>query len=187
MKGLRTTTAGALVTCVLLVSEAAAGQGLGEAAKRAKEQRKENAGKGTRIEIIQEGWLAPIKLDRKVVEEYTNARIAMAKLWQRDPNMYQRVRIAVQNARGLREYSTALDAEPPVAELLKLYQYTPETFLATELTLRATESRAEGGFDYSQLSDIEKENHDWIARNLTWLSLMRGRVAKAEGGMSLWQ
>lgn len=177
----------AVAMCALMATGAAA-QGLGDAAQRAQEQRKANAGKGIKIEIVQEGRpLDPVKLDRPVVEHYTNARIAMARLWQKDPAMYQRVHMAIQNARTMREFSQALVAEPPVADLLKLYEYTPETFLATELTLRKTESRVEGGFDYSALSDVEKENHDWIGRNLVWTSLMRGRVAKAEGGMSIWQ
>lgn len=165
----------------------ALGSGAGHRREARAEQREANAGKTTRIEIIQAGRIAPVKLDGPSVEHYVNARIAMAKLWHRDPAMYQRVHIAVQNARTMREFSEALTAERPVAELLALYQYTPETFVAMELTLLRSEERAQGGFDMTTLSDVEKENHAWMARHLAWLSYRRGSIAKAEEGMTIWR
>lgn len=183
-------TIAALLSAMLLIGAQPAwgSQGLGDAAKRAEEQRRANAGKGTKIEMIEVGRPLPtVKLDRQVVQHYVDLRVSMAKLWQRDPLMYQRVRAGLQNARTMKEYSSALSDEAPVAELLKFYGYTPETFVATELSLREAERLAEGGFDMASLSDIQRENYNWIGRDLVWLSYRRGHIAKAEAGMSIFQ
>jgi hypothetical protein len=186
-KALRSTLAWLAVAVAL--APAAAAQGLGDAAKKAQEQRQANAGKGIRIEMdpLSESPIRPVRLDKPAIEHYTNARIAMAKMWHRDEPLYDRLKAAVMTSRNLQEVVAALNGEPKVVEVLKLYNYTAESFLSTQLSIEQALELTQGGFDMAALSDIERANYEFMGRNRVWTGVQRGKVNKAEAGMNLWR
>jgi hypothetical protein len=49
------------------------------------------------------------------------------------------------------------------------------------------ERLTEGGFDMNSLSPVQREDYYFAGRNKTWLSLMRGRIYRAEAGLSIWR
>jgi hypothetical protein len=174
---------------LLMMTWHSSAQSLGESAKKAEEQRKAVAGQSIRVEIVQtpELSLKAIALDKPTVEHYVGARIAMAKMWHRDLRFYERVRAAVGAARTLTELCRALESEPQIKELFALYNYTCESFLAMEASIAQAQRLTEGGFDMESLSAEERANYNFAGRHMVWLSLMRGRIHKAEAGLSLWR
>jgi hypothetical protein len=186
---MRTRSMAGACALLLLMSASSWAQTLGESARKAEEQRKTVAGKSIRIEAVQSPVLElkAIPLDKPTVQHYVNARIAMAKLWHRDMKLYERVRAAMGTARTLNELCRALDSEPQVKEILALYTYSAEEFLAMELSINQAQRLTEGGFEMSSLSAEERANYDFAGRHMVWLSLMRGRIHKAEAGLSLWR
>jgi hypothetical protein len=186
---MRTRSMAGASALLLLMSSSSLAQSLGESAKKAEEQRKTVAGKSIRIEAVQSPALElkAIRLDKPTVEHYVDARVAMARLWHRDLKLYERVRAAMGSARTLDELCRALDSEPQVKEVFALYNYSAEEFLATELSISQAQRLTEGGFEMSSLSAEERANYDFAGRHMVWLSLMRGRMHKAEAGLSLWR
>jgi len=180
--------AGAAVL-VLTTASSVAGQSLGESARKAEEQRKAVAGQSTRIELVPsiQTELKAIRLDKPTVEHYVGARVAMAKMWHRDVKLYERVLASTRTARTLTELVKALTTEAQIVELFTLYGYSAEDFLSMEASIVQAQRLTEGGFDMASLTPTERENYQFAGRHMVWLSLMRGRIHKAEAGMSLWQ
>jgi hypothetical protein len=177
----------AVVTMGAASSQALA-QGLADAARQAGEQRKA-AESQPRITIVgvPEQTLPTVALNRPDVEHYTRLRMAMAQLWHRDLRLFERMRGGVHTARSLDELLKVLDGEPEIQKLFQIYNYTSEGFLSMMNSIARAETLRESGVRADTIPSIEFMNYNFIAKESVWLSLMRGRIYKAEGGLSLWQ
>lgn len=164
-------------------------QNLGAAAKKAEEERRTSAGTAIRIELAEMPGapLTVIRLDKPTIEHYAKARIAMANIWNRDEALFLRLRGATAGATTYREFAAALAGEPQMAEVLKLYGYTPESFVSTELSIKQAEQRMDGGYDPSSLTHVERANCDFMARHMIWVRYRRGSIHKAEAGYTIWR
>ena len=162
-------------------------QGLADAARQAGEQRKAAEGQ-PRIKIVAvpEQTLPTVALSKPDVEHYTRLRMAMAQLWHRDLRLYERMKGGVQTARSLDELLTVLDAEPELQKLFQLYNYTSTGFLSMMNSISRAETLRESGVRADSIPSIDFMNYNFVATNSVWLSLMRGRIYKAEGGLSIW-
>jgi len=177
-----------LITALLLaISSPVLAQGLADAARKAEEQRKATAS-SPHIEIVAvPGRTLPtLPLSKPEVEHYAKLRMAMAQMWRRDMALFERLRGHVLTARSLDESLRALDSEPEIVKLFAVYNYSSETFLAMTKSLAKAERIAEGGINLLTLPPEENANYTFVARNRTWLSLTRGRIYKAELGLSIW-
>ncbi len=177
-----------VVVAIAATSPQARAQGLADAARQAGEQRKAAEGQ-PRIKIVAvpEQTLPTVALSRPDVEHYTRLRMAMGQLWHRDLRLYERVRGGVQTARSLDELLKVLDAEPEIQKLFQIYNYTSEGFLSMMNSIARAETLRDSGVRADTIPSIEFMNYNFIAKESVWLSLMRGRVYKAEGGLSIWQ
>ena len=177
-----------VVVTMAAVSPQAQAQGLADAARQAGEQRKTAEGQ-PRIKIVAvpEHTLPTVALSRPDVEHYTRLRMAMGQLWHRDLRLYERMRGGVHTARSLDEVLKVLDAEPEIQKLFQVYNYTSEGFLSMMNSIARAETLRESGVRTDTVPSIEFMNYNFIAKESVWLSLMRGRIYKAEGGLSIWQ
>ena len=177
-----------VVVTMAAVSPQAQAQGLADAARQAGEQRKTAEGQ-PRIQIVAvpEHTLPTVALSRPDVEHYTRLRMAMGQLWHRDLRLYERMRGGVQTARSLDELLQVLDDEPEIQKLFQVYNYTSEGFLSMMNSIARAETLRESGVRADTVPSIEFMNYNFIAKESVWLSLMRGRIYKAEGGLSIWQ
>jgi len=177
-----------VVVTMAAVSPQAQAQGLADAARQAGEQRKTAEGQ-PRIKsvAVPEHTLPTVALSRPDVEHYTRLRMAMGQLWHRDLRLYERMRGGVQTARSLGELLQVLDDEPEIQKLFQVYNYTSEGFLSMMNSIARAETLRESGVRADTVPSIEFMNYNFIAKESVWLSLMRGRIYKAEGGLSLWQ
>ena len=182
-----TATVACVVPLLAMASFAAAAQGLADAARKADEQRKAAAG-SPRIEIVAvpAHTLPAVALSKPDVEHYTRLRMAMAQMWHRDLRLFERMRGGAHTARSLDESLKVLDAEPEIQKLFKVYNYTSEGFLAMLYSISRAETLRESGVRADSIPPIEFMNYNFIHRESVWLSLMRGRIYKAEGGLSIW-
>jgi hypothetical protein len=162
-------------------------QGLADAARQAGEQRQAAEGQ-PRIKIVAvpEQTLPTVALSKPDVEHYTRLRMAMAQLWHRDLRLFERMRGGVQTARSLDELLKVLDSEPELQKLFQVYNYTSEGFLSMLNSISRAETLRQSGVRADSIPSIDFMNYNFVASNSVWLSLMRGRIYKAEGGLSIW-
>lgn len=178
--------------CVVVTIAAASpqvrAQGLADAARQAGEQRKAAEGQ-PRITIVAvpEHTLPTVALNRPDVEHYARLRMAMGQLWHRDLRLYERMRGGVQTARSLDELLKVLDGEPEIQKLFQIYNYTSEGFFSMMNSIARAETLRGSGVRADTIPSIEFLNYNFIAKESVWLSLMRGRIYKAEAGLSIWQ
>jgi len=176
-----------VVVAIAIGSPLAYAQGLADAARQAGEQRKAAEGQ-PRIKIVAvpEQTLPTVALSKPDVEHYTRLRQAMAQLWHRDLKLYERMRGGVHTARSLDELLKVLDGEPEIVKLFQIYNYTSEGFLSMMNSISRAEMLRESGVRADSIPSIDFMNYNFVASNSVWLSLMRGRIYKAEGGLSIW-
>jgi hypothetical protein len=79
-----------------------------------------------------------------------------------------------------------LDSEAELQKLFQVYNYTSEGFLSMMNSISRAETLRESGVRADSIPSIDFMNYNFVASNSVWLSLMRGRVYKAEGGLSIW-
>lgn len=171
----------------VLWATAASGQTLADMAKRAEEQRKAADGKSRRIEMFPEHEMRTLPINKPEVEHYVNLRAAIARLWHLDHALFERVRSGSLLARSLTEWCRVLDAEPEIAKTLTRYNYSCQGLMEMSTSIEQAERLAEGGFDMNSLTPVQRENYYFAGRNKVWLSLMRGRIHKAEAGLTIWR
>ena len=126
-------------------------------------------------------------LDKIEVESYVNLRIRLARLWHFDPALFERVRGGLLMARSMNEWTQVLAAEPDVMKVLDRYKYSPEGLLAMTKSLAETERLADSGFDMSTLSQVQRGNYEFGRSHREWLTSMRGRIYRAEAGLTLFR
>jgi len=162
-------------------------QGLADAARQAGEQRKAAEGQ-PRIQIVAvpEQTLPTVALSTPDVEHYTRLRMAMAQLWHRDLRLYERMRGGVRTARSLDELLKVLDSESELQKLFQVYNYTSEGFLSMLNSISRAQTLRQSGVRADSIPSIDFMNYNFVATNSVWLSAMRGRIYKAEGGLSIW-
>ena len=116
----------------------------------------------------------------------TRLRMAMAQLWHRDLRLYERLKGGVQTARSLDELLKVLDTEAELQKLFQVYNYTSAGFLSMMNSISRAETLRESGVRADSIPSIDFMNYNFVTSNSVWLSLMRGRIYKAEGGLSIW-
>jgi hypothetical protein len=183
----KTVTRFACIVVIGAASSAVHAQGLADAARKAEEQRKAAEGQ-PRIKMVEapQHTLPTVALGKPDVEHYTRLRMAMAQLWHRDLRLYERMRGGVATARSLDELLKVLDSEPEVQKLFQVYNYTSEGFLSMMNSISRAETLRQSGVRADSIPSIDFMNYNFVATNSVWLSLMRGRIYKAEGGLSIW-
>jgi len=180
----RPATAIVFVAVFVALSTPAAAQGLADAARKAEEQRKSNAQPPIVFTQTDRPPAREVPLTVASFDTYINARVAMAKLWLRNRPLYERVRTGGAASERLRDFANILAAEPAVVELLKFYNLTPDTLVATEWTVRRAMARTEGG--YGELNDIESENSAFMGRHLGRASYQIQHYYIEEAGLHAW-
>lgn len=175
-----------LITTLILValSSTAGAQSLADAARRADEQRKANDKTPITVTQVDAPSLNEVPLSRTVVDTYVNARSAMAKLWHKDPPLYQRVRAGGAAVERLRDFGRILASEPLVVDLLKFYNLTPESAIDVEVTLRRALARTEGG--YGTLTDVESQNSAYMGKDMGYVQYAIQHYYIEEAGMHAW-
>lgn len=169
------------------VSSAAA-QGLADLARRTEEARRDQPNTARRYEVLAEPDVRLTLLSREVVGLYVGLRIDMARLWTRDRGLFQRLQTGAHNARSFEESCRVLETEPAIVALLKRYEHTPYSFFSVMLSLqRATRRATEGVVGYEEVTAVQRANHDYVGRDLAWLSASRSRILRAEAGWSIWE
>ena len=158
-------------------------QSLADVAKKADDQRKENTGPLTTFTQLP-GSLNEIPLNRRVVDSYINARVALAKLWREDSAMYQRLLSRGRAIEHLRDFSNALAAEPVAVDLLEFYHLTPETAVDVGATLARALERTRGG--YGQLTDVQLANTEYLGKDLAYVQYAIRSSRIQEAGMHAW-
>jgi hypothetical protein len=171
-------------SCSFVSVHHAGAQTLGGAAQKAEEQRRADPRAPITITQVDAPPLREMRLGRVVVDNYVNARVAMAKLWQRNRPIYERVAAGGRGVERLRDFARVLEAEPEIVELLKFYHFTPESMVVMELTLRRALARTEGG--YGKLTDIERENSADMGKDLAYVQYAVQRYYKQEAGLHAW-
>lgn len=180
-----TLVAGCLAVAV--VSSAAA-QGLADLARRTEEARRDQPGPARRYEVLAEPNVHLTPLNREVVGLYVGLRIDMARLWTRDRGLFQRLQTGAHNARTFEDSCRVLETEPEIMALLKRYEHTPYSFFSLMLSLQqATRRATEGVVGYEEVTAVQRANHDYVGRDLGWLSANRSRILRAEAGWSIWE
>ena len=156
-------------------------------AKRAEEQRKAANGKSRHIELGSAHVVRTVPLDKAEVESYVGMRIRLARLWHFDHALYERVRGGLLMARTVHDWTQVLTSEPDVMKVLDRYKYSPEGLIAMGKSIAETERLADSGFDMNTLSQVQRDNYEFGRRNRQWLSAMRARIYRAEGGLVLFR
>lgn len=176
-----------VVVTIAAASPQGHAQGLADAARQAGEQRKAAEGQ-PRIKIVAvpEQTLPTVALGKPDIEHYTRLRMAMAQLWHRDLRLYERMRGGVQTARSLDELLKTLDSEQELQKLFQVYNYTSVGFLSMMNSISRAQALRESGVRADSIPSIDFMNYNFVVSNSVWLSLMRGRIYKAEGGLSIW-
>ncbi len=159
-------------------------QSLADAARKAEEQRKANDKAPITVTQFDAPPLSEVLLNRNVVDTYVNARSAMAKLWHRDPPLYQRIRAGGAAVERLRDFGQILGSEPLVVDLLKFYNLTPDAAIDIEVTLRRALARTEGG--YGKLTDVESQNSAYMGKDLGYVQYAIRHYYSEEAGMHAW-
>ncbi len=116
---------------VVLVSVAPAAQGLGTAAQKAAEQRRE-AGTPARTLTDKDLPGQEASLSRANFEAYSNARTEMGALRNSRPALKGRLYDASRTVTRLSELEPVLAAEPSILEILTRYGFTPREYLRVE-------------------------------------------------------
>jgi hypothetical protein len=174
---------GAALLCAVSLSA----QSLADMARRAEEQRKAAKGKSRHIELGSARGVRTLPLDKLEVESYVSLRIRLAQLWHFDHALFERVRGGLLMARSTNEWTQVFAAEPDVMKILNRYKYSPEGLLAMTKSLAETERLADSGFDMSTLSQVQRDNYEFGRSNREWLTSMRGRIYRAEAGLTLFR
>lgn len=120
--------AGALVVCL---SAAPAGQGLGTAAQKAAEQRRE-AGTPARTLTDKDLPAQEAAVNAVSFEAYANARTELGALRRSRPALRGRLFDASRGVTRLSELEPVLAAEPSIVEILARYALTPREYLRLE-------------------------------------------------------
>lgn len=174
-----------LVTTVVSgFGQTVAAQGLADAARKADEQRKTNDRAPIVVRQVNEPPFAEVLLDKGSIDTYINTRVAMAKLWQRNRPLFERIRTGANAIERLRDFAGVLASEPSVIDLLKFYNHTPDTIVLTEITMRRALARMEGG--YGELSPVEAGNTEYVGRHLASLQYQIRHYHVQEAGLNAW-
>ncbi|MBZ5558424.1 MAG: hypothetical protein LAO77_14230 [Acidobacteriia bacterium] len=175
-----------VVAAVLAIATAAAGaQTLAEAARRAEEQRKAVEGKQKFLITVKDNTFHEVPLTGGLVDRYSKARSGLAALWKKDRPLYERVRDGARVVEDFRDIKNVLQSEPIVVDLLKFYEFTPEAFVETELTLRIADLRASSGYSGGYNGTVERENAAYVRANSTRLGAIRQSWYLQEAGLSI--
>jgi hypothetical protein len=156
---------------------------LAEAAKRAAEARKLNKEKAIRIEVGGEHF-TEVALDELLVQRYSDVRVNLARLWNKDDALFQRVRSASMAVKTLREFAAVLASEPDVKSVIEFQGFTPLDLVRIDVTLQRADVRTEGG--YGKLSPLEQANTDYMGRQGIRIHYLRVHWAKVESGRAVW-
>jgi hypothetical protein len=173
-----------VLTLALSSSALLGAQGLADAARKADEQRKANDKPPVVYKQVDRPGLSEVPLTMASFDNYVNARVAMARLWQRNRPLYDRVRTGGAAVERLRDFAGVLESEPEVVELLKFYNLSPDGLVLTEYTLRRALARTEGG--YGQLSGIEAENSAFMGKHLGRVQYQIRHYVIQEAGLHAW-
>jgi hypothetical protein len=173
----------------LLVCRGAEAQGLADLARQAEAQSRATGGKSRRIELGPDWSLRPIPLDRAKIKMFVDLRTELARTWNRDPQIFERLVAAMSNARTVPEIARALDGEPAIARLLKINDYPGEALFLMEASLGLAEEMVKdpGAYDLESAPASVRANYHFAAKHGVWLSAQRARITKAEAGRSLWE
>ena len=174
------------VMVVALATNAApaATQSLADAAKRAGEQRKEVEGEPKTIITFSRHTFIEVSLTAALIDRYAKARSGLASLWKRNRPLYERVRDGMLASRTVRDLERAIENEATVVDTLKFYELTPESFVATEMTLRRAQMRVDGD-ESGRDGKVERENTAFVRVNATKLAYARKSWYLQEAGLSI--
>jgi hypothetical protein len=129
---------GLLVVCAL--TSTASAQSLADAAARAEEQRQRNS-QASRV-LTNDSLGGEWALTSAGLEQYANARAAIASIRNRHAEVHQRLWNASMTAATLQDLAPALASEPLVVEALQSNGLTPRDYLRREQALVNAEAWA---------------------------------------------
>ena len=173
-----------LVAAVLLVATSARAQSLADAARLAEEQTKAQSRPSQVFKDSPDFYFSEMPL-KSMFSAYAGARGALSRLFARDRTVYQAVRDGGSNVTRFRDFATVLESEPRVVDTLKAFGLSPRTFVKTEVTVRHTILRRQGGTENRPATGVEAENDLFLQQHSTLDWTYRSWELQ-DGGLWFW-
>ena len=179
----------ATVAALLLVLPASVeAQSLSEAARRAGEQRRENAGRTPQV------LKAPIepededhpKLTENLVNRYARARLTLADFRRRDKGVQSRLIAATREVRHYDELVGIFEGEPAVVTLLDSFRLTPRLYVGVDIALLQIQDRRRYPNAFREPTDREKENIAFVSDHPSSIDRITQQCRTHEQGVKLW-
>jgi hypothetical protein len=166
----------AAALCVLLLAPIASAQGLGDAARKAEEQRRASSGLTvTKLSSSPlDGDLQEVVLTESLFDQYAETRASIGRALYGDLPLYERVREAVQKVKRQRHVIEIYEAEPKLKAAIEFHGFTVAGFMQVVLTMQRGSVRAHASSQPAALAPLQTANtvfmrqHEQAVRSLEY-------------------
>lgn len=170
-----------------MLATAAQAQGLAGVAKKTEEQRKSNTVPTTVLTVRPSAAAdGPVRLTEAVLQQYLQARLALADLRRADKTVDGRLYTATKNAKHYDDLGPAY-AHPDIADLLGTYGLGSDQYLQIETAmLRGRDYAQYPQLSKERLSPVQRENVDFVKAHMGLVRDVLDRAKAAEKGLKWW-
>jgi hypothetical protein len=179
----------AIVAALLLALTIGVGaQSLSDAARRAGEQRRENAGRPPQVlkpPVEAEDDDHP-KLTENLLNRYGRARLTLADFRRRDRAVQARLIAATREVRHYDELAGIFESEPAIISLLDSFRLTPRLYVGVDIALLQIQDRRRSPNTFREPTDREKENFAFVNDRPSSIDRLIQQCRTHEQGVKLW-
>ena len=179
-----------IVAALLLALTIGVGaQSLSDAARRAGEQRRENAGRPPQVlkpPVEAEDDDDHPKLTENLMNRYARARLTLADFRRRDRVVQARLIAATREVRHYDELVGIFESEPAVVTLLDSFRLTPRVYVGVDIALLQIQDRRRSPNTFREPTDREKENLAFVSDRPSSTDRIIQQCRIHEQGVKLW-
>ena len=170
------------------LASAAGAQGLADVAKKTDEQRKSHTVSTTVLKVRPSGGAGgPVRLSEAVLQQYLQARLALADLRRADKKLDGRLYTAVKNASHYDDLGPSYAAEVDIVDLFSTFGLSTDQYLQIEAAMwRGRDYAAYPQLSKERLSPIQRENVDFVKTHLELVRDILAKAKDAEKGLMWW-
>ena len=170
-----------------MLAASAHAQGLADVAKKTEEQRKSHTAPTTVLKVrLSDASGGPVKLTVGVLQQYLQARLALADLRRADKKVDGRLYTATKNATHYDDLGPAY-ADPDIADLLATYGLGSDQYLQIETAmLRGRDYAQYPQLSKERLSPVQRQNADFVKAHMGLVQDVLDRAKAAEKGLMWW-
>ena len=177
-----------VLAAALMAAAGLAGQTLSDAARRAEEQRRQNAGQ--KVTVLE----APEQIEdehdptltKDLVYRYGRARLTLTDLRKRDKGVQARLIAPTRGIHYSSEFIDILAAEPAVVTLLETLRLTPRLYMAVDIILRQALDRRRSPRAYREPTARDREHLAFVAEHPGLVEGLMDQCTNHERGFKLW-